>query len=92
MNNLLHLFEENPMKKVDKDMFRDYVRAPFPKDDDSWKDMFDIKRYNKKVHIYHHNTTGEALYGVARRDFITKKERKINLLLNLVIAVFIKNM
>ena len=69
MNNLLHLFEENPMKKVDKDMFRDYVRAPFPKDDDSWKDMFDIKRYNKMVHIYH-NTTGEGLYGVARRDFI----------------------
>ena len=40
MNNLLRLFEE--------DQITDYVRAPFPKDDDSWKDMFDIKKYNKK--------------------------------------------
>ena len=59
MNNLLHLFEE--------DQIIEYVRAPFPKDDDSWKDNFDIKRYNKKVWIYH-NTKGEALYGVCRYD------------------------
>ena len=59
MNNLLHLFEE--------DQIIEYVRAPFPKDDDNWKDMFDIKRYNKKVWIYH-NTKGEALYGVIRHD------------------------
>ena len=79
MNNLLHLFEQNPMKKKDKDVLRDYVRAPFPKDDDSWKDMFDIKRYNKLVHIYH-NLQGEALYGVTRHNLTDEDGNKNKLI------------
>ena len=67
MNNLIHLFEEDRMKKQEKEMYHDYVRAPFPKGDERWKDMFDIKKYNKLVHIYH-NQKGEALYGVCRYD------------------------
>ena len=72
MNNLLHLFEEDRMRKKDKEAHQDYLRAPFPKGDDSWKDKFDIKRYNKMVHIYH-NPKHEALYGVARHDFKDKE-------------------
>ena len=71
MNNLMHLFEE--------DKIIDYVRAPFPEGDERWKDMFDIKRYNKKVHIYH-NTKSEVLYGVMRHDFINKEGKKVKLI------------
>ena len=62
--NLIHLFEE--------DQIIDYVRAPFPKGDYSWKDKYDIKRYKKTVHIYH-NTKHEALYGVTRHDYKDNK-------------------
>ncbi len=71
MNNLSRLFEE--------DQIIDYVRAPFPKDDDSWKDMFDIKRYNKLVHIYH-NLQGEALYGVTRHNLTDEDGNKNKLI------------
>ena len=75
MNNLLHLFEEDKLTKKDEEAYQDYLRAPFPKDDDSWKDMFDIKRYNKTVDLYHRRTPdgkGECLYGVTRHDFKDK--------------------
>lgn len=62
--SLVHLFEE--------DQVFNFAPAPFPKDNDSWKDKFDIKRYNKKVWIYH-NRKGEALYGITRHDFIDKE-------------------
>ena len=43
--------------------------APFQEGDDRWKDMFDIKRYNKHVHLYIDGATKRTLYGITRRDY-----------------------
>jgi hypothetical protein len=70
MSNLAEALEQDrapQTRKEKKEMCHE--ARPFPKGDERWKDMFDIKRYNKLVHIYH-NEKGEQLYGIARRDFI----------------------
>ena len=70
MNNLFHLFEEDRMKKQEKEMYHDYVRAPFPKGDERWKDMFDIKRF-KKAKLF--MEFSDMMIGL-----ILKQARKIN--------------
>ena len=64
----------NGIRRARKEL--EYFPAPFPKDDESWKDMFDIKRYNKKVHLYKDGSTGRTLYAIARRDFIDESGKK----------------
>ena len=54
MNALLGLMEQDSLEKSYDGIRRakkelEYFPAPFPIGDESWKDMFDIKRYNKKI-------------------------------------------
>ena len=67
MNALLGLMEQNSIEKSYNGIRRakkelEYFPAPFPEGDESWKDMFDIKRYNKQVDLYKHGiVTGKPL-------------------------------
>ena len=73
MNALLGLMEQDSLEKSYDGIRRakkelEYFPAPFPEGDESWKDMFDIKRYNKQVDLYKHGETKKTLYGILRND------------------------
>ena len=74
MNALLELMEQDSVQSSEagiRQIKKDFIMhpAPFPEGDERWKDMFDIKRYNKHVHLYKDGTTGKTLYGITRRDY-----------------------
>jgi len=84
MNPLLELMEtdslerqHNGIRRARKDL--QFFPAPFPSNDESYKDMFDIKRYNKKVNLYKDGKTKRTLYGIARYDYYKngKKDKLI---------------
>ena len=50
---------------------------PFPKDDTSWRNYFDINRYNKKTWLYK-NEDGEVLFGVIRHEQMDSETGKIS--------------
>ena len=49
----------------------------FPQNDTSWKNFFDITRYNKKTWLYK-NEDGETLFGVIRHEQMDSETGKIS--------------
>jgi hypothetical protein len=76
MSNLVQMMEQDQVIQTRiqrKEM--NYEPTPFPTGDERWRDMFEIKRYDKKIHLYH-NPEGKIIYGIARRDFINEAGEK----------------
>ena len=74
MSAVTELMEVDSVQSSDKGIRQtkiDFIMhpAPFQEGDDRWKDMFDIKRYNKHVHLYIDGATKRTLYGITRRDY-----------------------
>ncbi len=49
----------------------------FPKNDNSWKNYFDINRYNKMVWLYT-NEDGDIVFGVIRHEQMDSETGKIS--------------
>ena len=73
-NAKLEIMEEDSIQLSEagiRQTKKDFVMhpAPFPEGDDRWKNLFDIKLYNKHVHLYIDGATKKTLYGITRKDY-----------------------